>query len=181
MDCLRTLKTVSIGLSCIGFILPASVLEAAPANTSAAIRTAASQTAQLASDVQLDRGGHLNGVVLDAQGAPVAGAVVTLRQVDRQLARTRTDASGRFRAGPLRGGTYQLQVGGRARLVRVWAANTAPPAASDVALIVAGDGLVRGQLPLEEFCASDAVIIVGMVAAMIAIPIAVHNSRPRSP
>jgi hypothetical protein len=36
---------------------------------------------------------------------------------------------------------------------------------------------------LEEFFASDTVIVCAMVAAMIAIPVAVHNSKcaPRSP
>ncbi len=51
--------------------------------------------------------------------------------------------------------------------------------------MVVGSEVVRGQMPLEDFFASDAVIITGLVAAMIAIPIAVHNSggkdKPASP
>ena len=60
-----------------------------------------------------------------------------------------------------------------------------PPAARPLALMVVGSEVVRGQMPLEDFFASDAVIITGLAAAMIAIPIAVHNSggkdKPASP
>jgi hypothetical protein len=49
--------------------------------------------------------------------------------------------------------------------------------------VVVGSDVVRGQMPLECFCASDAFVITAMVAAVIAIPIAIHNNggTPASP
>jgi hypothetical protein len=121
---------------------------------------------------------------MNVRGVRLAGEVVVLRQSGLERGRTITDARGRFWFGGLRGGIYRVVAGGRSLLVRAWAAETAPPAAGKVALLVVGPEVVRGQMPLEEFFASDAVVIAGMVAAMIAIPIAVHNSgrdKPASP
>ena len=64
---------------------------------------------------------------------------------------------------------------------RIWAARTAPPMASRVAVITIGDDLVRGQRPLGESLTSDGLILVGIVGAMIAIPIAVHQSNRGGP
>ena len=68
-------------------------------------------------------------------------------------------------------------------LIRAWAARTAPPSSNRAALIVIGDDAVRGQMPLKDFFASDAVIIGALVVALIAVPIAVacRDSEPKSP
>jgi len=123
----------------------------------------------------------MHGLVVNVDGVPLANQAVVLSRAGGEPVLARTDGQGRFRIERLGGGMYGLSVGGRGRMFRAWVAHTAPPAASDVALIVVGGDVVRGQMPLEEFFASDAVIIVGMVAAMIAIPIAIHNSEPSSP
>jgi len=134
------------------------------------------------SDVQLDAAGTLHGLVLNLEGLPVADLPVLIRQGDHPVAQTQTDLLGRFAAGRLRGGTYQVLVGGRSKLLRAWTEGTAPPAAKPLALVVVGSSVVRGQLPAQCFFASDKVIIAGMVAAMIAIPIAVNNGgAPASP
>jgi hypothetical protein len=125
--------------------------------------------------VALDGNGSVRGLVVDVEGSPVAHAVVTIESTDRELARAETDGLGRFALGPLGGGTYQLKVGAEGRLVRLWADQTAPPVAKPMVLIVLGGKVVRGQLPLEQFCASDTFVILGMAAAAIVIPIAVHN------
>lgn len=178
-----TWRILCIGFCCLGLILPTSILEAAPP-APAAIRPEVPPRPQpLVGDVALDCDGCLLGRVIDPQGLPMADQPVVLGQMGREVARTRTDASGRFRIGPLRGGTYHLSAGRHGQLVRAWVAQTAPPAARDVALVIAGDDVVRGQMPFEHFFASDAVIIWGMVAAMIAIPIALNRSHstPCSP
>jgi len=181
-----TWRTLCIGLSCLGWILPTSILEAAPPPATA-IRPEAPpappRPQPRVGDVALDAAGCLLGRVIDRQGLPVADRPVALGRMGRPIARSRTDASGRFRVGPLRGGTYHVSVGGRGVLVRAWVARTAPPAARDVALVVVGGDVVRGQMPLEEFFASDAVVVCGMVAAVIAIPIALNSSHsgPCSP
>ena len=181
MEPLRILRALCVGLSSVGLILPGSSLEAVSVPAAATASPVFAPPVQLFGDVELDPLGSMQGVVVDARGVPVGDQTVMLRQSGRELARAESDAQGRFRFGPLRGGTYQLWLGKQARSVRAWAANTAPPAARNVAMVVVGGEVVRGQLPLEEFFASDSVLLVGLVAAVIAIPIAVHNSRPRSP
>lgn len=181
MNCNRMLKSLCVGLSYIGLVLHTSALEAATLSAAANTPRRAPQPARLASDVELDADGSMHGLVVDVEGVPAAGRSVVLHQMDRELANTRTNALGRFRISRLRGGTYRLSVDGHGRMIRAWSANTAPPSAKSVALLVLGGEVVRGQMTLEEFCACDGVIIVGLVAAMIAVPIVVHNSGSRSP
>lgn len=188
MDYVRVLKGLCVGLSAVGLLLPTSVLEAAPPRAVEALPLPPHQPgpsvdgpSTLVNDVELDATGAMHGRVVDVQGVPVADTEVVVRQPGRELSRIRTDAMGRFRIGPLRGGMYQLSVGEHGRVVRAWAAATAPPAAGKTTLIVVGGQVVRGQMPLENFFSSDAVIIAGLVAAMIILPIAIGGSKPHSP
>jgi hypothetical protein len=170
-------KVVFVGLTCLGLILPPSALEAAR-------RGKSPQSRRPGDDVALDSAGYLHGRAVDLQGRPLADQPVVLGRAGRRLAPCRTDGAGRFRVGPLRGGPYSLSAGGQARLVRVWPGPTAPPSAAEVALVVAQGDVVRGQMPMEQFLASDAVIIGAMIAAAITLPIVMHNSsdsRPHSP
>ncbi len=175
------IRHLVFGLSCLGLMLPASILLAGRPWACMDRRKAEQPTLEFISDVELDAGGVLHGVVVDMHGTPIAKAAVEIRQGDRQRARTTTDALGRFAAGKLRGGVYEVLAERQARLVRAWAADTAPPGTRQATLIVVGDSLVRGQLPLEQFCASDTFVVTGLVAAVIAIPIAMNQSRPASP
>ena len=139
-----------------------------------------------ASDVQLGPQGVLYGVVVDVQGVPLSRASVVLQREGRQVATVETDALGRFAVGELQGGTYVVAVGPYVRVLRTWANNTAPPKTRDMALIVVGDGVVRGQrplLPLERVFASDQFVIAAMAGAAIALPLSVQHSnhRPSSP
>ncbi len=177
----KTIRGIMFGLSCLGLILPATVLQAARPWASMARRCDKQPTKAFISDVELDADGALHGVVVDMHGTPLAKTVVGIRQGNRQAAKTTTDALGQFSAGKLRGGVYEVIAGQQARLVRAWAADTAPPGARKATLIVVGDSVVRGQLPLENFCASDTFVVAGLVAAVIAIPIAMNQSKPASP
>ena len=180
MDHLRVLRILAVSLGCVGIVLPAPALEAAPPVSRGAIPTAPIQGKRLVGDVELDAAGWMDGQVFHGQGLPVAGVPVVLRRLGHEVGRTRTDAAGRFRFGPLRGGMYELSAGEHGRVVRAWAATTAPPGSNNVTLIVIGDA-VRGQMPLKDFFASDVVIICALVAALIAVPIAVSHSGPSSP
>jgi len=163
---------------CLGMAMPVPAVQAGE------VRKAADSPSIEISDLVLDLQGGLHGVVVDVHGAPQSAAKVVLLKDKRELGRTRTDKLGRFRFSGVRGGVYSLQSGGQVRFVRVWTTKAAPPGAKATALMVAGNGVIRGQMPLEHFFASDAVVIAGMVAALIAIPIAVSNqgdSTPASP
>jgi len=180
MTVLQGMRSFAIGLACAGMIWPAGVIEAAP--PTAPGQSKGPPQATVVQDVGLDGSGQLRGMVVNPSGTPIAHAVVVVQSGDREVGRAETDGLGRFAVGPLHGGTYQLKVGGQGRLVRLWAANTAPPAAKNMVLVVLGGNLVRGQMPLEDFFESDTFVVVCLVAAMITIPIAVHKSgRPASP
>ena len=131
--------------------------------------------------MELDAAGRLQGLVVDVQGLPVTGAEVMVRQADRPLLKCYTDQQGRFSTGPIRGGTYHLLVGARGSVVRVWRPNTAPPAAKEMALIVADTNVVRGQMPLEDFLSSDVVVGAALIGAIVALPIILHNSGSKTP
>ena len=182
MNIAASLSKAIVGLACAGLVMSGPLAAAEPPESNSARPTPASKKATPFQDVALDRKGDLRGVVVDVQGAPVAHATVVIHSSDRELARTQTDGLGRFTFGPLEGGVYWLQAGRQQRWLRAWVDQTAPPVAKPLALVVLGDTLVRGQLPFEQFCASDGFVVCGLVAAMIAIPVAVHNSHgPVSP
>jgi hypothetical protein len=175
MKGLRVLRTPVVLAVCLGLTLPVSEVHGAD------VRKATEQPPVEITDVALDAQGGLQGVVVDVHGTPQPAAKVVLVRQRQEIGRVQADQLGRFRLLGLRGGVYMLQSGGQGRFVRAWTAKTAPPNAKSAALMVTGDGVVRGQMPLEQFFASDAVVIVGMVAALIAIPIVVSNQGGSSP
>ncbi len=195
MSRLRPFARMCAGLACLGTILPTSALPAAvptggdwdnPPPNGRSVGEPSRITS--VGDVELDPAGSLRGVVVNVQGVPIAQAEVVVRQADRQVARTETDAQGCFLADNLRGGIYEVAIGRYTRQFRTWAARTAPPNTKPFALIVVGVepwraelDVVRGQRTPGELFASDAVILTGLVGAMIAIPIAVHQSKRRGP
>ncbi len=175
------LKSWAVVWALWGLLLPAPAAQAVEQPRSWSDLAKHESDAAPVSDVALDRQGHLSGVVVNLHGIPAAGVEVVVSQKGDEILRAKTDALGRFSTGKLPGGVYLIASGGQGRLVRAWTTQAAPPAAKPLALLVVGDRLVRGQMPLEDFFASDAFVITAMVAAAIAIPIAVHNSRSRRP
>ena len=181
MNCVQGLRRTCIVLACAGLLLPGAPLQAAQGNAAAAAAIEASASRTLVGDVALDARSSLHGTVVTAGGAPVAHARVVVWRADREIAGTSTDARGCFSVRGLRGGTYLIAVGDCVRVYRAWPAQTAPPKAGRLATVVLGDDLVRGQMPLEQFFASDAFIITALVGAMIAVPIAVYSSNDHEP
>ncbi len=180
MNSLRVVRALLMGAGCVGLLLPGSLLQAA----SPPRRPVRSKSVTI-SDVELDAGGQILGLVMDTQGVPVRDAKVDLLKDNNLVASGTSDGLGRFRVGPMPGGVYAIRALGRTSFIRAWRLGTAPPAAGNMALVVVGDDLVRGQMPLENFFASDAFVITALVAAAIAVPIAIHNSSshksPASP
>jgi hypothetical protein len=164
---------------CLGMAMPATATQGNEASKTA------SRPAVEISDLALDAHGALHGVVVDINGAPQPAAKIVLVQQKREVGRAQADRLGRFRVSGLRGGVYSMHSGGQVRLVRAWTTKTAPPNAKHSALMIAGNGVIRGQMPLEDFFSSDGVVIAGLVAALIAIPIVASNqggdSSPASP
>jgi hypothetical protein len=184
-------------LACLGILISGPALEAATAESGPSRLAAGPFTA--APDVALDAEGTLHGQVVDVQGNPLGKTAVAVRHRDREVARTVSDESGRFRLSGLRGGLHEIVVGQSATVCRAWAPNTAPPSARPAALVVLGDQHVLGQCGPQgcapQSCCPQAcnrlkcwlahpLVICGIIAAAVAIPVAIHNcddDDPRSP
>ncbi len=142
MKGLRLVKGMAVSLACVGMVFPQmNAFAAAPERPAKpVVRPASAMT-----DVALGAGGVLSGRIVDAQGQPLDGAVVSLKQGSRDVARTVADAQGRFVFRGLKGGAYVIEAGQSRGAYRLWAPQTAPPKAQQQALLVAGGPVVRGQ------------------------------------
>lgn len=128
----------------------------------------AARPASPITDVTLDDTGQFLGQIVDAQGQPRGGVLVVLRQGHREVARTLTDTQGQFAVVNVPAGLYQLDVGSTRAVYRVWTAETAPPHASQQAVLVAEtEPLVRGHHLESAVDQLDAITLV-MVASSIA-------------
>ncbi len=129
-------------------------------------------------DVALADGGTLHGQVLDLQGAGVAGVPVSLRTQNRDVTATTTAADGRFAVPNLQGGVYQVAAGQGQGIYRLWTAGTAPPSAHNGAIVYTQNGGGGGGL---KMLLANPIVIAGVVATAIAVPVALNNSHHSSP
>lgn len=172
----RCLRTLAVSLACVGWILPMT-----PSQVRAAEHTAASPARPMVHDLKLDQRNAFQGQLLNAAGQPLVDQALTLRTNGELVAQTKTDESGLFHFGDLRGGVYQIGIADAVVTCRVWTANAAPPAAKEQMLIVAGsEEIVRGQQPIGAIFTNPLVIGV-VVAAAIAVPLVVHNNSDEKP
>jgi len=167
----RIVNGVMVSLAAIGFLLPQPLVAGNPAPTSAVV------------DVALRDGGVLIGQVVDQQGAALGNVPVSLRYRDRDLAAAKTTKEGYFAFKGVRGGVYQLVSAQGHGVYRVWTPGTAPPAAQEGALVVSGNTVVRGQQNCGGFRAfiTNPLVIAGIVATAVAVPVAIHNSEHHAP
>ena len=134
-------------------------------------------------DVALGERGVMTGQVVDGQGIGVVEQPVVLLQGSREIARATTDSMGYFFIEGIGGGVYQLVAGDSNAIVRAWVAGTEPPVAQRGVLLVSGQEVYRGQQAVRSvrnFFAHP-VTVVTVVAAGIAVPVALHHSRRKSP
>jgi hypothetical protein len=95
-------------------------------------------------DVALAEGGALVGQVVDAQGAPIVAAAVSVRSAGRDILQVRTNSRGEFAAAGLKGGVYEVVAGRHHGVYRLWAPGTAPPSANRGVMAVSGE-VIRAQ------------------------------------
>lgn len=161
---LRTLSRAAFVLSCLGMLVPQAAFAAGPEKTEII-------------DVALRDGGVLVGQIFSAEGAPTSGAEVKIVQNGKELVRTTTDENGLYAVRGLQGGMYHVVVGETVGAYRVWTTGTAPPSAIQGALLVEGQGTVRGQL--GSFL-TQPWVLAAIIATAIAVPIAVSNNSSSS-
>lgn len=164
----RLFRMQVVALVCAGLLLPHTVLGAGPAPQAKV------------TDVALGNGGALVGQVVDQQGIGIAGAQVVILQQGRKPVQTVADNTGRFQAVGLGGGTAQVVTAGGQGVYRLWAANTAPPAANRSALLLSNGTVVRGQMGGMGGWLLPALAAGGIIAG-VAVATSNTSSTPASP
>jgi hypothetical protein len=180
MDALKYCRAALVTLASIGMLLPVDLWADTPGRESAWGHVSASG-AKVVCDVALGPGGKLRGTVFDVQAQRVSGQVVILFHGGRELATAVSDDRGQFGFEGLRGGVYGLAAGGASQVFRLWTPAAAPPHSIAEVAVVTGGQVQRGQRPFAELFVSDPIVLGVIIAAAIAIPIAVQNSRSDRP
>lgn len=141
-------------------------------------------------DIALAPGGVLTGWIVNAHGQPVPNIPISVRHANQEVARATTSQDGTYRIHNLRGGVYHVESGNGTRLCRLWASQTAPPFAQKGLIVVSDPDVILAQFPngpmgtfLEnaKYTLTNPLVIGGIVAAAVAIPVAIHNSDDDEP
>lgn len=162
----RLVQSVLISLAAVGMCMPQVAFAVETAATPAVV------------DIALSDGGVLHGHVVDLQGANVAGVPVSVKAKNRDVATATTTADGSFAVQNLQGGVYQVAAGEGQGAYRLWSAGTAPPSAQKGAIVYTQNGADRSRL--KSFL-TNPIVIAGIVATAIAVPVALANSQSSSP
>ena len=160
----RLVRDIAIFLAVVGICVPELAFAAPPSTAPAVV------------DVALTDGGVLHGQLIDLRGGSAAGVPVSVKAQNKNVVSTVTVKDGSFAVPGLRGGVYQVAAGQGQGVYRLWTAKAAPPSAQKNAVVFTG---MFGGSP--KMLLANPVIVAGVVATAIAVPVAVVNSRPSSP
>ncbi|MEM7312504.1 MAG: hypothetical protein AAF497_05070 [Planctomycetota bacterium] len=131
-------------------------------------------------DVALDEGNVLRGVVVDNAGQRAADIHVLLFHHQKLVATGQSNKEGEFAIANLRGGFYQIAAGERVVSVRCWTADSAPPKAVASTLIQISD-IQRGQVHPATCALANPWVIAGFAAAAIIVPVSLKVNRDDRP
>jgi hypothetical protein len=170
-------RSAIVSLSSLGLLIPQATFAAGPGNAPLPKPAAAPAAgpASMVIDVALGEGGVFRGQVVDQQGAPLAGAPVSLWRQQQQVGASMTDSNGSFEIAGLSGGMYRVEAANSQANYRLWAPRTAPQSAHPSAMVVAGGDTMRGQFGGTGLTWPRALILAGLVGAAIALPIALSG------
>ncbi len=104
-----------------------------------------------ADDIALKVDGKLRGQILDHQGRPSAFTKIVIVQRQQAVGHAKTDITGQFVLRGLKPGVYQIHSEVGSKSVRLWAPQTAPPAAQQAVLLVGDANTVRGQIDMQTY------------------------------
>jgi hypothetical protein len=167
MKAMRFARIVLVSIALIDFCVPSVLLAANPAPQPTVL------------DVSLVDGGTLQGKVIDLQGGKTSGIPISLQTQNYKTLTTKTTEDGRFSIQGLRGGVYQVAAGqGQSTTYRLWSNGTAPPSAANNAIVYTQNGNSIGGL--KTFLANP-VVIAGVVATAVAVPVVSANQPHASP
>lgn len=179
MKQLHPLSRVLVWTAVLGVVSPLSATGAEPGRDARHERTAIKDTV-------LGKSGVLRGRVYNAQGAPLPGVGVAVLTIDGKAVQSRTTDTGEFAVGGLKGGVYQVVAGHGSQVIRAWSDGTAPPSALRQVLVVSDPRVVAGQhepgtfgyfLQEARYTLSNPLVMGGIIAAAVAIPVAIHNAN----
>jgi hypothetical protein len=176
MKAFRFVRGSLIAIAALGLCIPQVALAATPTPTPPVM------------DVALGDGGVLHGQVVDLQGSGQAGVPVFVKAQARSVATTVTSADGTFNVQGLRGGVYHVAAAKGQGVYRAWSAGTAPPAAQKTAMVYTQNGTVPSDVVVytaggfaPKMLLTNPIVIAGVVATAVAVPVALANSHPASP
>jgi hypothetical protein len=161
----RIIRCVAVFLAAVAMCTP-ELAFAAPASPAPAVV-----------DVALSNGGVLHGQLIDLRGGNAAGVPVSVKTQNKEVLSTITAKDGHFTIPGLRGGVYQVSAAQGQGVYRLWTAKAAPPSAQKNAIVFT-QGLFGGG---PKMLLANPVVVAGVVATAVAVPVAVVNSRPSSP
>ena len=183
MKTAKMFRTLVVSTAAVGFLLPNSLLAAVRPVATPPHKAIEAPHKALTEDVALQKGGVLVGRLVDYSGAPIAAAPISLLYNNRVVATAQTDKQGGFIFSRLRGGVYRVATPDTQRLYRLWAAGTAPKAAEQVALVVAGQSVVRGQHAKGQNTKGrggkwlrSPLCLAAVAATAVAVPVALNKS-----
>ena len=163
----RLVRAVLVSLATLGMCIPPAALAAESSPT------------PVVTDVALKDGGVLLGQVVDLQGGGVIGVPVSVKAQHREVAATTTTAEGRFTVPGLRGGVYHVAAAEGHGVYRLWSAGTAPPSARNGAIVYTQYG--GPQRSTWKMLLANPIVVAGLLATAIAVPVALSNPKPSSP
>ncbi|MCA9119943.1 MAG: carboxypeptidase regulatory-like domain-containing protein [Planctomycetaceae bacterium] len=161
MKLLKSLNTLSVVLACAGLLIGQTAQAASP----------------LIRDVALQPGGVLNGQVLNELAVAQGHAKIAVVHKGKALTVTETDRDGQFVLTGLEPGVYELHLAEGGGAYRVWAPQTAPPAAEQAVLLVDDSRVVRGAHNGGGHFGwlANPWVLAALVALGIALPLALDN------
>ncbi|QDS95988.1 hypothetical protein FF011L_47920 [Roseimaritima multifibrata] len=164
--------TLSAALSCPAPLMAAQpVASVAPAQTVVVDGLKINKTV---SNVAL-QDNVLQGALVDANGQAIAEATVVLSRMDEVIDQQVTDAEGRYAFENVQAGHYQVRSAAGMELVRTWEADSAPNGAKQGIIQTVDRDMARGRFGHYGLSTCQKILIGGVIAAAIAIPIAVSN------
>ncbi len=178
MKCFSLVRGAAVTLAALGMMIPN-----APAMAAGPQRVTVKSVDAKIFDISLQQGGAFKGRVVDHTGASMEGAAISVKQNNKEVARTITDKDGSFEVANMKGGVYTVSSGSTEGTYRVWDAKVAPPSAKEQSLLVLGQNGARGQFGCCDPC-TGVYIVGGIAVAALTVGIIAlvkANDIPHSP
>jgi len=156
MKCFSLVRGAAVALATLGMMIPN-----APAMAAGPSRVAVKAVDAKIFDISLAQGGTFKGRVVDHTGTVLEGAAITIKQNNKEVARSITDKSGSFAVSGLKSGVYTVSSGQTEGVYRVWDEAAAPPSAKEQSLLVLGENGARGNFGC---CDSNGNYLVAAIA-----------------